>query len=263
MLKYIILLFGILSTLKSSSQSIQTDRPSQTDAATAINPGELQIESGFLFERYKLSSSFSEHRNSYPINVIRLGLVKKLELRFVNQLVTYRIKDNVGNIKDKSISGSENLQVGFKYQLTNNDSKLLMSAIAHAILPTGSEGLSNQFYGALAKISMTYKLDDIRSLSSNIGYINQNLDFESNGLVKYADGDLTYTLVYGHSLDEKVGLFLEVYGAYQDFNNWQNNMDAGFAYLVKDNLQLDYSFGWGLNQTMNYHSLGISFRLPN
>ncbi|MEQ8909741.1 MAG: transporter [Vicingaceae bacterium] len=263
MLKKIISLIALLFSLQAFSQSIQTDRPSQTDAATAVSPGVLQVESGFLFEQFKFANGFSQHRNSYPINVIRLGLLEKLELRMVNQLVSYRLKDNLGNTDDQKVNGSENLQIGFKYQLTNDDSRLLMSAIAHAILPTGSEGINNQFYGTVAKLSFNYSLDDKRSLSSNLGYVNQFLDFESNGLVKYADGDFTYTLVYGHALSDKVGLFLETYGTYQEFNNWQNNMDAGFAYLIKENLQVDYSFGWGINQIMNYHSLGLSFRLPN
>jgi len=30
--------------------------------------------------------------------------------------------------------------------------------------------------------------------------------------------------------------------------------------LVKDNLQLDFSFGTGINHTMNYISLGFSWK---
>ena len=34
------------------------------------------------------------------------------------------------------------------------------------------------------------------------------------------------------------------------------------TFLLRDNIQLDYSYGWGLDGDMNYHSVGISVRLP-
>ena len=57
-------------------------------------------------------------------------------------------------------------------------------------------------------------------------------------------------------------MYIEAYGDYVEFEDWLNSMDAGFTYLLRDNVQLDYSFGWGLDYTMNYHSIGISFYLP-
>jgi hypothetical protein len=38
------------------------------------------------------------------------------------------------------------------------------------------------------------------------------------------------------------------------------NLDAGITYLVNPNLQLDFSFGTGINHTMNFISAGISWR---
>ena len=60
----------------------------------------------------------------------------------------------------------------------------------------------------------------------------------------------------------RVGLYVEAFGDFVNFEDWVHKMDAGITYLVSDNIQLDYSLGWGLNQVMNYHSLGISLRLP-
>ena len=39
-----------------------------------------------------------------------------------------------------------------------------------------------------------------------------------------------------------------------------SNFDSGFTYLVKDNLQIDLSFGFGINNKMNFQSIGVSWK---
>lgn len=263
MIKKLITIALLAVSVQLNAQDIVTDRPDQTEAPNAVKPGVLQIESGLLFERYELEDGFSQHRNVFPTNLFRIGLVKNFELRIVNEVVNYKTIDNLGRFNDREVQGTENMQVGFKWQLTDTDSKIVVGLLAHAILPTGSEGISNKYYGGLAKISMSYDLDDRRSLSTNIGYANEQLDFDSNGLVRQSDGAFVYTLAYGHSLSDKIGIYAEVFGNYQELEEWKNNMDAGLTYLIRPNLQFDYSYGWGLNQVMNYHSIGVSIRLPN
>ena len=154
------------------------------------------------------------------------------------------------------------MHIGLKYQITAEDAKVVIGIVTHAIFPTGSEGISNERYGIYSRVNLSYDLSENKSLSGNIGYDNYNLDINDQGLVRYAEGNLTYTLVYGVGLSDRVGLYVESFGDYIEFKDWKNNMDAGMTYLISDNIQLDYSYGWGLNQVMNYHSVGISVRLP-
>ncbi len=63
-------------------------------------------------------------------------------------------------------------------------------------------------------------------------------------------------------MSDRVGLYVESFGEYKEFEDWENKMDAGMTYLISNNVQLDYSYGWGLNVVTNYHSVGISVRLP-
>ena len=39
-----------------------------------------------------------------------------------------------------------------------------------------------------------------------------------------------------------------------------SNFDSGFTYLVKDNLQIDLSFGLGINNKMNFQAIGVSWK---
>lgn len=255
-----------LCSLSVSAQitenSIITDRPDQTESPNAVGKGTIQIESGLLFERSEISRGFSQHRNVYPTNLFRIGLADKLELRVVNEVVTYRTINNSNQQEVGKVSGTENLQIGLKYQITKSDAKVVVGAVAHAIVPTGSEDISNEYYGIFSRVNFSYDLSDNKNLGANFGYNNYDLDFTDEGLVRYADGNFTYTLVYGVGLSDRVGLYVEAFGDYVNFDVWESNMDAGMTYLISDNIQLDYSYGWGLNRVMNYHSVGISLRLP-
>lgn len=256
-------MFVIAMSVRAQESDIITDRPDQTESPFAVKKGIVQIESGLLFERVRLSNLFSQHRSVYPTNLFRIGLVEKLELRVVNEVVKYRIVNNLTQETVGSVSGTENMQIGLKYQFSQDDSPTVVGVMAHTILPTGSEGISNERYGIISRINISHDISENKNISANFGYNNFDLGFEEGrGLVRYADGNFTYTLVYGVGLGDRVGLYLEAFGDYVEFDSWENNMDAGMTFLLKNNIQLDYSYGWGLNRVMNYHSVGISIRLP-
>ena len=176
-------------------------------------------------------------------------------------MVKYKTVDNTTGTELSNISGTENMQVGFKYQITDSDAPTVVGVMAHAIVPSGSRGISNQRYGIFSRINISHDLDDQRNLSANFGYNNYELAFEEEGLVRYSEGEFSYTLVYGQALTEKLGVYLESFGEYVEFENWELNMDAGMTYLLSNNIQLDYSYGWGINNVMNYHSVGVSVRI--
>lgn len=244
------------------AQNIITDRPDQTESPIAISKGELQIESGLLFERTSLGTDVSQLRSVYPTSLFRIGLAEKLELRIVNEVVNYKVTSSHPLIRSTDYSGTENLQIGFKYQITESDAKVVIGAIAHAIVPTGTEVITNDMYGIFSRVSFSYNVSENKNFSANIGYNNYDLDLRDGELQRSQDGNLIYTLVYGVGISDRVGMYVEAFGDYVNFDFWENNMDAGMTYLLRENIQLDYSYGWGLNEEMNYHSVGVSVRLP-
>jgi hypothetical protein len=261
-MKKIILIASLLASSSLFAQEIVTDRPDQTESPIAVDVGVLQIETGLLFEQYSAGSGFLVRRSVYPTNLFRIGLLKRLELRIVNEVVTYKTSSNNALIEDEKVSGSENMQLGLKYQLTNSDAKLVVGAMAHVVVPTGSDGISNDRYGIFSRINLSYDLDESKNLSANFGYNNYDLEFDGGELQRVEDGNFTYTFVYGVGISDRVGMYLEAFGDYVNFNYWSNNMDAGMTFLLKENIQLDYSYGWGLDSDLNYHSVGVSVRLP-
>ena len=75
------------------------------------------------------------------------------------------------------------------------------------------------------------------------------------------NGDLTYSFALGFGINEKASVYLEPYGDLTEFENHIANNDAGVTYLIKNNLQLDISFGTGIDYTMNYTSIGVSWNI--
>jgi hypothetical protein len=75
------------------------------------------------------------------------------------------------------------------------------------------------------------------------------------------NGFLTYSVALAIAITEKAGIYIEPYGDIGLFDKYFSNIDAGITYLLKDNFQLDFSFGTGLNYTMNYLSAGFSWNI--
>lgn len=142
--------------------------------------------------------------------------------------------------------------MGAKWQFfisENNTTEIAF--LSHAVIPTGSSELSVHSFATINKLAFSHVLCE----SSGIGY---NLGYNYFGT---GNGDLVYSVSFGYSLNDKTAIFIEPYGELADFSQFLINADTGVTYLIRPNLQADFSFGAGLNQKMNYISLGISWRI--
>ena len=228
--KSLFLLPVILFSKVIFSQDIITDRPDQTESAVVVGEKKIQIESGILNQE----NSGGEKKLSIPTNLFRYGISEKIELRL-----------NLEH-SDKKNYGIESIEIGSKINLNKNQNSLTKIALlSHLLLPKKEENL-----GIMNLISISH--DQIKNLSIgyNLGYthfMNQS-------------GFLKYSIAFGSGLSEKIGFFIETYGEIEKSEIPISNFDSGFTYLVKDNLQIDASFGLGINNQMNFQSIGISWK---
>ena len=228
--KSLFLLPVILFSKVIFSQDIITDRPDQTESAVVVGEKKIQIESGILNQE----NSGGEKKLSIPTNLFRYGISEKIELRL-----------NLEH-SDKKNYGIESVEIGSKINLNKNQNSLTKIALlSHLLLPKKEENL-----GIMNLISISH--DQIKNLSIgyNLGYthfMNQS-------------GFLKYSIALGTGLSEKIGFFIETYGEIEKSEIPISNFDSGFTYLVRDNLQIDVSFGLGINNQMNFQSIGISWK---
>jgi hypothetical protein len=225
-----------------NAQEIVTDRPDQTESSTTVPNKSFQMEMGFGSGIYN-----SERLSLLPTALFRYGLSKSIELRFVEQLAGFNNKAT-----SETEFGFSDIEFGLKIQvLKKEDINTEIAFISHLIIPTGSSELTNTNYGTINKLAISHSLNKFLDLGYNLGY-----NYYGTG-----NGDLTYSLVLGIGLSDKIGMYVETFGEYSDFAELTSNFDSGLTYLVKDNLQLDFSLGLGLTQKMNYFSLGFSWNI--
>lgn len=228
------------------AQTIITDRPDQTESSSTVEKGSLQIETGILLG-FTEDDSSSERQFLAPTTLFRYGIFNGLELRILSQFESLRDQNT-----SQKVSGMSDLEIGTKIQFLKNESiNTEIAFLSHLIFPTGSNGVTNGTYGTINKLSISHGLTDNMSLGYNLGYA-----YFGEG-----KGDLTYSLALGISVTEMFGIYIEPFGNVIEFKRHESNFDAGITYLVKNNIQLDFSFGTGINHTMNYLSLGCSINI--
>ena len=241
--------FKIISLLCCSitlaAQEIITDRPDQTESSSTIQKGNLQIESGLLLEFLGEDISCSERNILAPTTLIRYGLLDFAELRIVSQIES--VKNN-----STSVTGISDLEIGTKLQLLKKEKSLLeIALLSHIIIPTGSKEVSSNTTGSINKLCVSHRSN------TNIG-IAYNLGYNYFGGRK---GDLTYSFVLGSRINDKASVYLEPYGEFIEFEDNVININSGITYLLKDNFQLDFSFGTGINHIFNYTAIGFSWNI--
>jgi len=243
----LLLILTLFFTSNSYTQNIITDRPDQTESSVTVGKNIFQIESGVLFRESEDNSV-----NSFfgPSTLLRYGISKGIELRFVSQYESTKIElEN----EDVHYSGLNDIELGAKIQLLKKSTlNTEIAFLTHVIIPTAKEHLTSNSLGVINKLAISHAISNKIGIGYNIGY-----DFIEN------KSYLTYSLAIGVALSEKLSFYSEPFGVLGESNNFESNFNAGFTYLVTNNFQLDASYGFGINSDMKYISAGFSYKLPN
>lgn len=241
-------IFIVISTLFTApifSQNIVTDRPDQTESSETVGNKNFQIESGMLFQN---SSDNSINSFYGPSTLLRYGISKNFELRFVSQYESTELGLDGGNRK---YNGFNDLEVGAKVQLFKKEGvNTEIAFLSHLIIPTAKAGITTGNIGVINKFAISHTISEKVGIGYNIGYdlVSERSSF-------------TYSLVLGISISEVVGIYVEPYGSWAEQNQFESNFDTGLTFLVNPNFQMDVSYGTGINQTMEYVSAGFSWKI--
>lgn len=249
-MKYLVFFMSIAFSMNGFdlvAQEMITDRPDQTESSSTVFKGSFQIESGLLLG-FSDESKSSVRTILAPTTLFRVGLTRGIELRVVTQYEQLHFEK-----KDFDVKGFADLEVGTKIQLLRptDGRNIEVAFLTHLIIPSGSSGLTNDAYGSVNKLAISHTLTENLGLGYNVGY-----NYLGEG-----QGDLTYSMALGLGMTSRLSVYAEAYGEVIDMSDNELNMDMGLTYLVKENVQLDWSFGTGINHEMNYMSVGVSWNI--
>jgi hypothetical protein len=225
-------------TSNSFSQSIQLDRPDQTECPFITPKGYIQIENGFVIENEN-----DEKKYSLPSTLWKYGINKRLELR----LITAFLKEEK--------HGLQPITIGFKTSLIEEKGFIpKISFIGHLTTKNiGSKVFYTQYIAPAFRFTMQHNLTEKVSLAYNLG-------IEWSG--ETTQESYIYTLTASNSFNKKLGGYIEFYGFFPKQNKPDQRFDCGITYLVNNDFMLDFSGGFGLtpNAPKNYLAFGVSYR---
>ena len=250
-MKSILLAIACLFTTITFAQTISTDAPSQSASPTIVPKGVFQIESRLQMSRSDLLSF------QFPSNLFRIGLSNRFELRTTNGITltknANKITPNISNV-----------ELGLKFQVLNNKTrKTQIALLAHGVIPQ----FENDYLSAFAAVAINHQLNERNAIGYNLGY-------KHTSIWKLIDQRNTYfSLIYSNQMTPRLGLFAEAIVNFLDNSNstvlttganakdFHLNFDAGFTYLLRNNIQLDYSFGFNASYHSSFQAIGISFMI--
>ena len=245
------------------TEEMQTDRPSVGDAAKVVPQGAIQPEIGLKFENDE-TNFYSDKEYLLPEVLLRYGLLDFLELRLRGQL-THQVLDvtNVGMPKSRfTDTGLNGLMLGTKVQLLKSAGARPDVALqADFELPAGDETLKTDNVQPKLRLNFQNKLSKALSLNYNVG-VEWEENFNPETGEKYNKFGL-YTLALQYKITETFQVFGEAFGELHQ-NDMQQSFDAGLAYKLLPNVQLDAYGGVGFSEEAPdyFVSAGVSFRLP-
>ncbi len=240
---------------KTDPGTLVTDRPDQTESPTVVPKGYLQIETG-AFYKDAGEDIFKQKTTTFNTTLLRYGLLDNLELRVGWDFAETKTEIN-GIELDDIASGLSPLLLGAKIAVAEEKGWLPeIGFLGHLYLPfSAGTDFKPETTGVDFRFSFAHTLNDKSSLSYNLGAAWGDDSPEAA---------YVYTLVYGYSITDNLGIYAELYGDMPEDSSANHLWDAGFTYLLSNSIQLDATVGSGITEGQNLLlSAGVSVRLPN
>jgi hypothetical protein len=234
-------------------EPLVTDRPDFTEASTTVGRGVAQFEFGYTYS-YDGEDGVQTRGHSSPELLLRLGVLAEwLELR-----VAY----NYGDIEEipglgptTSASGSEDIYWGFKIGLTPQAGLLPeMALIPQMTVPSGDADITAG--EVLPGVNWLYGWD-VNEFISTGGSSQYNRSIDESTGSPYGEFAQSWTI--GYSLSERLGAYTEWFvlvpdGA--DSARTEHYFNAGFTFLMSNDVQLDLRAGTGASRAADDYFVG-------
>lgn len=251
-------LAGAVGAHAEVEDPINADRPGIADGSKVVGHGRLQVEAGFQQE-FRRTARMSEHRAMAPL-LVRAGIRPQWELRVeTNSRVMQFSRDAAGAVV--RAEGWAPVALGAKYQITGFTQATAPSLglIGRVVPASGSGSFRSRRTGGDLRLAADWDFAQGWSLNPNVGFARVE---DEEGQAFFA-GLLAATL--GYNPTPSLNLFVDAGLQSRERRSGGGLVivDAGVAYLITRDVQLDVSAGKGVrgNTTPRaFVSAGISAR---
>lgn len=245
-------------------RDLSTDRPDQTESAYTVDAGHFQVEVDFVNYTYDRSTEGGTDLRTRawtiaPVN-LKLGLLNNVDVQLVlDSHARVYTNDRITRSTGKS-SGFGDATTRLKVNLWGNDGgKTALALMPFVKWPLSASSLRNGKTEGGLIIPLAIELAE----GWGMGLMTE-LDFVRNGANTGYDREWVNSITVGHDLTEKVGCYLEFFtvtGSARGFK-WQGQVDVGFTYALKANVQLDAGCNFGVTKSAPDYQpfIGIAYR---
>jgi hypothetical protein len=250
-----------LPTLGRSGPLV-TDRPDQTESSAAVAPGFVQLEAGWTYTRHNEGTA-SVVSHAVPQLLVRAGVISGLEARL--GFAGWQAVRGGESMAPTDERGVGDIELGVKYQFhAGGGAAPSLALLAAASVPTGEDAFSSGRVDPSFRLSFAHELTRRASLGYNVG-TRWVTEADQSGR-RHTRTETLYTLAFGVSLTERLGVFAESFGslALGERGSDMHSLDGGLTLLLSNNAQLDMSGGIGLNSAPDdwFVGLGFAVRFP-
>lgn len=237
-----------------ADEPINADRPGIADGSKVVGHGRLQIEAGAQKE-FRRAEGVSDQRVMAPL-LLRAGIGQDWEFRLeTNSYVFQRSGDGLRQ------EGGAPVALGAKYQIMNTSDGTTPSfgVIARLIPPSGSGSFRSRRTSADLRVAADWDFAPNWSLNPNIGVARVE---DEEGRTFFAR---TFAATVGYNPTASLNLFVDAGLQSPEAKGGRAAVivDAGIAYLLTPDVQLDFSAGKGVRGNTpprGFVSAGISIR---
>jgi hypothetical protein len=231
-------------------RDMSTDRPDQTESPYTVDAGHVQVELDFVHATFDRAPGAGDAPRLVawsvaPLNV-KLGLLNRVDLQFViDTYARVRVEGPTAAGTDKT-AGLGNVATRLKVNFWGNDGgRTAFGMMAFVRWPLPASGLRNGRTEGGLIFPFAVSVAD----GWNVGAMTE-VDLVASPAGGY-DTQLVNSITVGHSLTDKLGMYVEVLaaGGLQRGPGWFAQLDVGWTYALRDTIQLDCGSNFGLTAT--------------
>ena len=205
--------------IAQSDENINTDRPDQSEGVYTLPKGQFQIENGYVFSKEDSSANL----------MLRYGLISNTEIRLEADF----------DLRTPDFSSTT---FSVKQRLYESEQRFIPS-----------RGLIG--YGQYSKTdAKAYTFDACLAFESSLTD-QLSLAYSARSSEQFKNLDVTAQVNYAPN--NKLWSFVEYYASYNGMRAPEHNINAGIAYLLKPNFQIDLSGGRTLWQPEPQYFVGV------
>jgi hypothetical protein len=231
----------IRSASAQDTGTISAERPGFSSSPIALDASVLQVEAGYQYTRNRGGVDFDD--STLPLALLRIGLLDRLELQ-LGWSGFSRL-----DVDSSHVDGITDVTVGVKWQLNPSDALVPVALFGGVSLPVGDDAFSS---------------DEVDPIVGAFWSYTAGLDWFGTVLLREFDNTLTISPAVGTSFPVAVATsaYVEYFGNYVEGNGPAHYLNGGFAYLPRNDMQLDLNVGVGLNGRAAdfFFGFGLAYR---